>query len=171
MEINIPTRLTVMQVPLFEMNLNLNAAFMAAINDNNEILVIRRKKDGTIGLPGGKVEDDESITDAIVRECKEEIFLDIPSFFEFSRLTPLCTHEINVYKYDIAVQTLNAHLCILNVDLSSYVNFINSESANHDEHDGALMMSIDELLKLDADQLAPSLYEELRCIEPFLKRN
>ena len=42
-----------------------------------DILVVERFNDNSIGLPGGKVEDDETSIQALIREIKEETNLDI----------------------------------------------------------------------------------------------
>jgi 8-oxo-dGTP diphosphatase len=52
------------------------------INDNNEILLLRRSKNcrnkvGYWTIPGGKVEFNESIADALKREIREEVDIDI----------------------------------------------------------------------------------------------
>lgn len=48
---------------------------------NNQVLLLRRAntgyEDGNYGLPAGHLEDNESITDGLRREIKEEIDLDI----------------------------------------------------------------------------------------------
>jgi NADH pyrophosphatase NudC (nudix superfamily) len=65
----------------FEFFINCAAAAMAIIlDDQNRVLVTVRAKEpgkGTLDLPGGFVEPDESIDDALVREVKEELNLDI----------------------------------------------------------------------------------------------
>ena len=42
-----------------------------------EILVVERFNDNSIGLPGGKVKEDETSIQALIREIKEETNLDI----------------------------------------------------------------------------------------------
>ncbi len=48
---------------------------------NNKVLLLRRRntgyEDGKYGLPSGHLEDNESITNALKREVKEEIGIDI----------------------------------------------------------------------------------------------
>lgn len=49
-------------------------------NDNNEILLAKRVKEPfakTWTIPGGKVENNESIEECIIREIKEELNLEI----------------------------------------------------------------------------------------------
>jgi 8-oxo-dGTP diphosphatase len=60
------------------------------LNNNNEILLILRKKEPEANkwsIPGGKVELFEHLEDAVVREIKEEVNLDV----EIEEL--LCTTE------------------------------------------------------------------------------
>ena len=56
-------------------------ALLALVNEKNEVLISLRKNkkeyDGYWEYPGGKVEEDETLEQAIVREIKEEINLEI----------------------------------------------------------------------------------------------
>lgn len=45
--------------------------------DNKEVLVVERLKDKGLGLPGGKVENGETNIEAIIREAKEEVNLEL----------------------------------------------------------------------------------------------
>lgn len=51
------------------------------INDNNEILIAKRKIDKSMGgyweFPGGKIEDGESPEESLIRELKEEMNISI----------------------------------------------------------------------------------------------
>ena len=54
---------------------------MALVNEKNEVLISLRKNkkeyDGCWEYPGGKVEKDETLEQAVIREIKEEINLEI----------------------------------------------------------------------------------------------
>ena len=56
-------------------------ALLALVNEDNEVLISLRKNkkeyDGYWEYPGGKVEENETIELAIIREIKEEIDLEI----------------------------------------------------------------------------------------------
>lgn len=56
-------------------------ALLALVNERNEVLISLRKNkkeyDGYWEYPGGKVEESETLEQAIIREIKEEINLDI----------------------------------------------------------------------------------------------
>ncbi|MDC3087348.1 NUDIX domain-containing protein [Paracoccaceae bacterium] len=56
-------------------------ALLALVNEKNEVLISLRKNkkeyDGYWEYPGGKVEEDENLGEAIIREIKEEINLEI----------------------------------------------------------------------------------------------
>ena len=66
-------------------------AKVVIVNDKNEILLIRRSKTdktapGKYDLPGGRIEADENIEEALVREIKEEVGLEVkmgPVLFVF----------------------------------------------------------------------------------------
>jgi len=56
-------------------------ALLALVNEKNEVLISLRKNnqeyDGYWEYPGGKVEENETLEQAIIREIKEEIDLEI----------------------------------------------------------------------------------------------
>lgn len=68
-----------MELKSFNMNLTIVTA--AIIEDNGKILISQRKPETHKGLkwefPGGKLEEDETPEECIVREIKEELGLEI----------------------------------------------------------------------------------------------
>lgn len=84
----------------FEMFVNASAGVAVFIlNNDNQLLVCKRAKNpakGTFDLPGGFVDEKETIEQAIIREIKEELNADIvnssylfslPNQYEYSGLT------------------------------------------------------------------------------------
>ena len=84
----------------FVFYMNASAAVAAFIlNDSEELLVCRRGKEpekGTLDLPGGFVDDNESAEMALIREIKEELqatvseykyLFSLPNLYEYSGLT------------------------------------------------------------------------------------
>lgn len=64
----------------------------ANVGEHKQFLVVNRA-DGTLGFPGGKVEDGETLIQAAIRECQEEIGLDIST----SKLYPVNGSVFTVY--------------------------------------------------------------------------
>lgn len=72
------------------MEQNLKAAMAVVINQNKEVLILKREPHtGWMpekwGLPGGHIEKNESSVDAAVRETKEETNLDLSCVTELQR--------------------------------------------------------------------------------------
>lgn len=57
------------------------SVYVLLLNTQNQILLLKRQntgyKDGEYGLPAGHVDGGESLVDAMVREAKEEVDVDI----------------------------------------------------------------------------------------------
>lgn len=103
------------------------------INDKSEVFCARRKDYGDLRLkwefPGGKVEIGESLTDALVREIKEELDVNI------SVEKPFMTVK---HEYENFGITLHAFTC-----------FIVSGKMALNEHSESVWMNQKELEKLD----------------------
>ena len=72
------------------------------IDDDKKILLVKRPSDkklfpNTWSFPGGKLEEWESLDETVVREVKEETWLDLISFekYSFTGHTPQNTRSIN----------------------------------------------------------------------------
>lgn len=82
-------------------------ASLFIVNKNNELLLVRETKVDKYGLPGGKVENGESMREAALRECREETGLDATiEYLLFVSEKPK-THEGNtvlryIYKATVA---------------------------------------------------------------------
>lgn len=99
------------------------------INDNNEILLCERqgKYDGYWEFPGGKVEKNESLTEALTRELHEELNIWIYAFdfFDIS-INQYAEGVFKVHffisKYDGLIVS-NVHKKICWVNLKNALNF------------------------------------------------
>ena len=57
---------------------------VAIVNDEGDVLIMMNRKTKRWTLPGGKVEDGETPEEAIIRETKEEVGIDLISIREIS---------------------------------------------------------------------------------------
>ena len=56
---------------------------VALFNDKGEVLMVSRKDDlNSFGLPGGKLDDNETLEEGIIRETLEETGLEIFNLYE-----------------------------------------------------------------------------------------
>lgn len=79
------------------------AVLLFAINSEGKVLSVTRKDNvNDYGLPGGKVEESESLQEALIRECKEETGLDIVSIDNNSCFVEMC-EEYMCYTYKVEV--------------------------------------------------------------------
>lgn len=71
------------------------SANVIVVNDEGAILLIRRTDNGNLALPGGGMDLGESITQAAVREVKEETGLDV----EITGLVGIYTNPGHLIEY------------------------------------------------------------------------
>ncbi len=105
----------------------------AIIVNNGKILITKRSNKMKLGgmweFPGGKIEPDENEKQCIIREIKEELFLDIS----------VSRHFLNSqHKYEFG-----------NVNLSSYICKIENGNIKLTEHENYNWVSIDELINFN----------------------
>lgn len=70
------------------------AAVAAIVNKNNEVLLVKKRQGKLWGFPGGGIEPDETVHEALQRELREEINCEV----EIGKLIALYTNP----KYDMA---------------------------------------------------------------------
>jgi len=88
-------------------------SFAAIFDRYGRVLIVQeRKEPHRFGLPGGRVEQDESLEAAVVRECEEE-----------TGLTPRVVHLVGRYAF---TNGLEAHVFLCEVEAG----------ANHVSEDG-----------------------------------
>ena len=97
------------------------------VNDKDEMLLVRRARNpglGKFGLPGGFVDQDETIEDALAREIREETSLEIISF-EYLTSFP------NTYRYKgIALPVIDLFY-VCQVDSSAPVELAKDELTSY----------------------------------------
>ena len=119
----------------FDLYNNVAAAvgIMIYDKDDNILFAIRgnEPKKGCADLPGGFVDFDETAEDAVARECKEEMSIEVKDFHY------LCTYP-NVYPYkDIEYHTCDLFFTAkLPEEYSSIDDYIKTLKAQEDEVDG-----------------------------------
>ena len=122
------------------------AVALIIVNEKDEILLTRRAEEpnkGTLDLPGGFVDPDESVEEAIVREIKEE----------------LCS---NVTSLQYLTSAPNAYLftgyTVMTCDLGFKVTLDNYDALEaHDDISGIEWYSTSELHKAMEEIKAPSI--------------
>lgn len=107
----------------YKIYLNPSIGAVAVIfDDNDRLLVVRRSKEpakGTWHIPGGFVEVDESIEQAIIREVKEELNIDIKvEEYLFSIPNRYQYKEIEKYPLDFFFKCKIVDMSNLKIDLS-----------------------------------------------------
>ena len=115
-------------------------------NNNEEILIVKRhpksKTDPEMGeLPGGKVEDGEYFTTALVREIKEEVNLDC-------EVGDLCEAVQNDYSNKRTVQ------------LYMHLDNVNGDVKISEEHTEFMWASIDMLKSLEISTSLKKMLEK-----------
>lgn len=118
-------------------------------NERGEILCALRSKDMTLPskweFPGGKVEEGETLGDAIVREIKEELDCDIEYISTFNE---------NTYEYEKVIVNLTTLKCRLKCG-----------SPKASEHAKLLWLPIDYLKTLS---WAPA---DIKAVEQLVREN
>lgn len=128
-----------------------SAVFMCFKTDEQFLMI--RRKDGSWGFPGGKVEPNETFQKAIVREVKEEIGVN----FHSRDLSVACSHNVN--------NNMTSHLYVKDVQkhflLTALVSSVNGLASHAHETTGAALFNIKDF-KTDGMTFAPTVLEELK---------
>ncbi len=95
-----------------------NASVSFIIQNSHKILLFYRTdgyfKDGWWVLPAGHVEEDETATEAVIRECKEELGIDVQAKdIQFLHITFNLSGENKRMDFYFNIQTYTGELCNL----------------------------------------------------------
>ena len=127
------------------------------INEYKCIVVERLKENRKIGLPGGKVEDKEYIFDALKREIKEEMNIDIKKEW----LIPILSTFVNgTYCTTFAVKIDYLHLLNLN-NMQQQETFIVPKIINFKDFEkNNAFPEYNSIIKLNAKHFVPYLFDD-----------
>lgn len=116
------------------------------VTSDDKTLLLKRPNDGRWDLPGGGVDADENLADALIREVREETDLEIDN------ATPVYTFLRSVSGK--AEKLLQFSLCYLSAKSSAL------DVTLSDEHESYAFFDAVDLRGL---QIVPSYMEALRC--------
>lgn len=93
------------------------------LNSNNELLVVRKCNSSFYMLPGGKIEENESLIDALIRELKEELGLE----FKGCDFTFLGVHETDAVNEPATIVQGNIFLLKTPLSVDKIANYAEIE--------------------------------------------
>lgn len=136
-----------------------NASFVGFFGTDDKgvlraLMVVR--KDGKLGFPGGKNEEGETDIQTIIRECSEEIGLNV-SFWNMDHICSHAVHETlqsNFYAVHISMDAL------YKMAESSYKHIL---STGCSELSGVCTPEISQIIKNTPVIGAPTVHEEILC--------
>lgn len=141
----------------FGAQMETNAAFVIPhYKDGDKIMVgFILRADGSFGFPGGKVEGDESLVDAAVRECLEEVGVAISKDF----LKPVVSYRL----YNgLGVHAYSYQLVSFSGDKSAKIWSRLSTAATHGhEHFGLVWVDVLNSPKFNRNQFASAVELEI----------
>lgn len=105
----------------------------AIFHTNDKVLICQRAHDDALPLlwefPGGKVEEGETLEQCIIRECKEELSVDIQVLEEFGKTSyPHAGNELVFFFFTVEAVggefTVNVHEQIKWVSITELIDYV-----------------------------------------------
>ncbi len=136
-----------------------NASFVGFFGTDDKgalraLMVVR--KDGKLGFPGGKNEEGETNIQTIIRECSEEIGLEI----SYLNVDHICTHAVN--------ETLQSNFYAVHIEMAALydiaaLSYKHVLSTGCTELSGVCLPEISQIIQHTPVIGAPTVHEEILC--------
>lgn len=123
------------------------------------------RADSSFGFPGGKVEEGETLVEALIREVWEEVEIHIPGlgkeYVDALHAGPICSHEIDsivthLWHIELPHNLYRVLFCGINPIRQNEGCLVNVQLGHY------------ALGNLMSNNLAPTVLEELDCLLPLV---
>ena len=124
-------------------------ATLLALNQNNQLLLIKRNDNGCWGVPGGAMEPGEKLEDTVKRETKEETGITVKNLELFG----VYSGPNLYYKYPDGSEVYNVSVVYISRDVSDEIK------VNLDEHSEGHYFDIHSLPAIISPPIKPILQD------------
>ncbi|KMK75821.1 NUDIX hydrolase [Alkalihalobacillus pseudalcaliphilus] len=107
----------------------IDVVYNLVFNDKNEVLIVRNKKRDDWSLPGGRVEEKETLKEAAKREMTEETGYKI-EVGEIVSVDEAFINQIHVHFFTFLSLIIGGKAAIIDVETVAEIRWVSVEEAN-----------------------------------------
>jgi mutator protein MutT len=102
-------------------------ATLLVLNQQNQLLMVKRTDNGCWGVPGGAMEPGESLEDTVTRETKEEIGIEVKEMELFG----VYSGQDLYYQYPSGAEVYNVSIVYLTRNIEGVIEVNQHEHSEH----------------------------------------